>query len=168
MDERLGNVSIRNAHIIFRNFSGAESKFNAAGNRNFCVIIDDEEMVKTLTDDGWNVKILASRDPDEAPKNYIQVKVSFDYYPPAVYLISGNNKTQLDEDTIDILDSADIKKIDLAIRPYPWEVNGKTGVKAYLKTMYVTIFEDEFAEEYRNLGKPFEEPEDSEDLDIPF
>lgn len=168
MDERLGNVSIRNAHIIFRNFAGEESKYNPAGVRNFCVIIDDEEMVKTLTDDGWNVKILASRDPDEAPKNYIQVKVSFDRYPPTIYLISGNNKTKLSEDNVKDLDDVDIKKVDLVIRPYQWEVNGKKGVKAYLKTMYMTIFEDEFAEEYRNLGEPFEEPEDTEGLDIPF
>ena len=170
MEERLGNVSIRNARIIFRNFAGKESKFNATGNRNFCVVIEDEDMVNTLTNDGWNVKILSARDPDETPTNYIQVKVSFDYYPPSVYLISGKHKTQLDEDTINLLDSADIQKVDLTIRPYQWEVNGKTGVKAYLKTMYVTIFEDEFADEYRDIGEPFKEDhaEDIDDLDIPF
>ena len=130
----------------------------------------DEDMVNTLTNDGWNVKILSARDPDETPTNYIQVKVSFDYYPPSVYIISGKHKTQLDEDTINLLDSADIQKVDLTIRPYQWEVNGKTGVKAYLKTMYVTIFEDEFADEYRDIGEPFEEvhAEDVDELDIPF
>jgi len=165
----IGNVSIRDAHIIFRNFSGRESKFNRAGNRNFCVIIDDEETVKNLTEDGWNVKILQPRDPDELPKNYIQVSVSFDYYPPNVYFITGNHKNQLTEDNIDILDSADIQKVDLSFRPYQWEVNGKTGVKAYLKTMYVTAYEDEFADDY-NFDSPDERPhaEEMEDMDLPF
>lgn len=151
MNERINDIVIENAHIIFRNFSGEESKFNREGNRNFCVVIDDPEQAQLLAEDGWNVKILRPREEGDEPTHYIQVTVSYANVPPHVMLITSHNKIILDDESIGTLDFAEFKNVDLIIRPYSWEVNKKTGVKAYLKSMYVTINEDPLAEKYANI-----------------
>jgi hypothetical protein len=144
------NLGIENARIGFRNFTGKEGRFNPAGQRNFCVFLDTDQAL-ILERDGWNIKWLEPREPEDEKQAYLPVGVTYSNYPPKVMAITSSGKTILDEDSIHILDWAEFETIDLIIRPYNWEVNKKRGVKAYLKAMYATLIEDEFEQKYRTF-----------------
>lgn len=146
-----GVLQIDDARIIFRNFRGEGGKFNKEGDRNFALIIPNEEMAEALQNDvnqygaGWNVKIKPPREEGDEPFMYLPVKVKFNNRGPVVYLKSGNNRVKLTEDTIDMLDEIDIRSVDLDIRPYDDEINGKPFRAAYLQSMCVTQEIDRFA-----------------------
>lgn len=146
---RRPTILFENARIIFRNFSGKAGKFNNEGNRNFCLLLDTD-VANDLARDNWNIKWLKPREDDEPPQAYTQVKVGYGGRPPKIVMISSRGKTNLDEDSINILDWAEIETIDLLLTPYEWEAKGATGVKGYVKTMFVTIREDELELKYAN------------------
>ena len=94
---------------------------------------------------------------------HIPVAVEFTNIPPRVVMITGKGSTDLNADTVGLLDMAEFASVDLIIRPYDWDVNGKTGRKAYLKTMYVTIVEDVFASKYYDVPDSATRDSDRED-----
>jgi len=140
--------------IVFRNFAGKEGMYNREGDRNFAVLLDDTVADK-MAEDGWNIKWLRPNpeEPDEAPQAYIQVSVSYKGRPPRVVLITSRGRTNLEENSVEMLDWADIKNVDLILRPYEWTVNDKSGIKAYLKSIYVTIEEDALEMKYAELDQ---------------
>lgn len=145
------NKAFEDIRICFRNFSGKPSQFNSEGNRNFCMIFNDPNEAEQMRADGWNVKYLQPREEGDEPTPYMQVKVSFGPYPPKIVMITSGGQTLLDEDSVALLDAAEIVHVDLIVRPYTWHVRGQSGVKAYAKAMYVTIAEDEFEKKYRAM-----------------
>lgn len=143
-----GMLQIDDAKIIFRNFEGRGDKYNREGDRNFSLLIEDPDTADALTENGWNVKIKPGRDEDEGPFMRLPVKVKFTDYGPNVYLVTGDRRNELDEESIGCLDNIDIESVDLDIRPYDWEVNGRTGRTAYLQSMQVVQRIDRFAARY--------------------
>lgn len=143
-----GIIQIDDAKIVYRNFSGEGSKFNREGDRNFAVIIETQEQADALIEQGWNVRIKPPRNEDDDVFMYLPVKIKFSDRGPSIYLKSGDNINELDEDSIGCLDNIDIMGVDLDIRPYHWEVNGKTGCTAYLQSIHVTQEVDRFAARY--------------------
>ena len=141
-------LQIDDARIIYRNFSGAPSKFNREGDRNFAVVITEEEIANALIEDGWNVKVRPPREEGEMPFMYLPVKVKFNDRGPQVYLQTNDNLNRLDEESVGVLDNVDIVSVDLDIRPFDWDVNGRTGRTAYLQSMKVTQQVDRFAERF--------------------
>lgn len=151
-----GILQINDARIMFRNFRGEGDKFNREGDRNFVLIIPNEEIADALAKEGWNVKIKDPREEGDTPFMYLPVKVKFNDRGPQIYLITGERHNRLDENSVAILDDIDILSVNLDIRPYDWEVNGKTGRTAYLQAIEVFQEIDRFAARYAEEENPRE------------
>ena len=137
-------IQIDDARICFRNFKGEGSMYNNEGNRNFSVIIPNEEIAEALQNDkneygvGWNVKIKAPQEEGEMPFMHMKVNVKYtDKSAPKAFLISGKNRIELTKETIGMLDDIEIKSVDLDIRPYDDEGRFGPFRSAYLQSIFV-------------------------------
>lgn len=156
---------VENAHITYRNFKGEARQYNNAGNRNFNLILSERD-AQIFKDAGFRVRERSGRDGHEDDVIYLmQVNVSYKFRAPKVVVINGKTKTELDEETIARLDYADVEYIDLTIRPYYWQMpDGRTGVKAYLNSMYVTLASDPFEDKYYDdVDSPYGHIDDEDD-----
>lgn len=157
----LGNVTIEDAQLVLRNFSGKPGDFNAEGDRNTGVILP-VELAQAMLEDGWPVKQFKPA-PDGSEGDY-WIPVSVKYRdklgdlvarPPRVVMITptktGTNRTNLGEKEVEILDYSVIKTADIIIRPYEYTVSGRSGVKAYAQSLFVTVEFDELELKYSDI-----------------
>lgn len=147
------DLVLEDVQITFRNFAGAESQFNNKGDRNFSIWIDDVA-AENLEAAGWKVKRTKIREEGDEPRAYMPVSVKYHpkIQPPKVKMITSRGIENLDEEAIDVLDFMDVAKVDLILRPFHWKLqNGSEGVKNMLKSIYVTIREDELEIKYADM-----------------
>jgi hypothetical protein len=163
--QQLKPVLMEGVRIIFRNFKGEEGQYNREGVRTFGVILPDP-VAEAMGNDGWNVKRLKPSEEEqeqgvEQGPAWLPVEAAFDKgRPPKIVLITSRGKTTLTDETVEQLDWVDIAvddesglpKCDLIVRPYFWtNAMGASGIKAYLKSMFVTIEEDDLERKYAEL-----------------
>ena len=152
-------VLMEGVNIFYLNFEGKEGQYNKDGDRNFAVELP-EDTAAQMAEDGWNVKRTKPReqevaeDPDAVGRPWLPVAVEYRKgKPPKIVMVTSRGKTVLLEDTVALLDAADIQNTDLIVAASVWEVNGNSGVKAYLRSMFITIEEDELERKYADLDE---------------
>jgi len=152
-------LSFRDCEIIWSNLRGLPTKYNENGGvRTFNVVLEDDKLIQDLIEDDWNVK--ARENSDGSVMHYLPVEARYNHIPPKIWMITSHGNTLLDEYTVGQLDYADIVKVDLIVKGRDWDDNGQHKVKAFCRSMYVTIEEDEFEAEYLY--------NDNNDDDLPF
>lgn len=144
-------VTFRDIRVMWRNFQGEERQYNVAGKRNFAIPLEEEQAVE-LWEKGWNVKEKVQDDGTHLYHLAVTVKMN-GQRPPKIFLItmSKMKRVQLNEDTIILADWAEFDRVDVTLRPFNWDVNGKQGVSAYLKLFMGTLHEDELEKEYSHI-----------------
>lgn len=152
------DIFIEDAELIFKNFQGRKGMYNQEGDRNFAIDLKDRpELAEQLAEAGLNVKLRKpwEGDEDDRPRPYLAVKVNFDSKTPPVIKMVGSDTgktTQLDEESVETLDFAEVDTVDLIINPYRWNFNDRSGIAAYLVSMYAKVIENPLDLKYGNTS----------------
>jgi len=151
---------IDGADLIFKNFSGRETPFNRFGDRNFGVVIHDNDWALALRLIGWNV-----REIKDTGDYFIPVSVKLPSNPPEPMVTVAHKHNERTVQTAYKVDSQEIGDLDhmtltncmLRIRGCRYEINDKSGIKAFLsslcaereykkETLYLVYDKDEWYE----------------------
>lgn len=165
--KKLDRVKLDSCEIIFRNFSGTGGKFNPEGNRNFCVILSEEEG-NALQTAGWNVKRRPPREDGEQLPPYLKVNIgkdSFEKGRTKIYRMDVDTqgkprrdangdivKAVLDPQTVGGLDSAYIVDAQVILSPYFYDIQGRSGISAYVDEMTVVVQMDPWTAKYEDFN----------------
>ena len=155
-------ITLEGVNFIFRpNFQGREELYNAAGRRNFCIRLSEEQAAELDAQD-YNVKLTKGNpDYDQEPEAYLKVSMAFtDRSQPNIYILTPRGfdengeetyyKTKLDAETAMLVDYMRVREVDVTIRP--WK-HGRVANRpelnaAYLQTIFIYQDLDELEQKY--------------------
>lgn len=170
MIKKTNKVYLEDVQITYKNFKGMPTQFNPVGKKVFSVILDDEQ-AEMLRGYGFSIRVQAG-DPERElpPRNLLEVKINYrenvsSAMNPRVVMIKSESRqaTDLDADTVGVLDHLRVLICDIAISPYNTNVAGVSRVTAYLDHMYAVVEESPLDRKYETEFKPdFEYEEDGE------
>lgn len=167
MQKRMDRVKLDSCVLIYKNFSGTGGKFNREGDRNFCVILSEEE-AQALKEAGWNVKRRPPREDGEELPPYLKVKINNDNLESGrikIYRldVSPNGEPRRDNHgdvvkavltptTVGQLDSSYIVDAQLILSPYYYDFNGKKGISAYCDQLTAVVQMDAWTAKYEDFN----------------
>jgi len=150
-----GALTVEDAHLRYKNFSGVGGDYNSEGKRNFNLVIDDPEFAQQLNEEGWHVRFKEPRDPQDVGMYLLKVNVNYEARKqPEIWMhdeLGRMTPRLLSEEDVGQLDTADIVSCDIQIRPWKWVRGNDSGISAYLEYMHVFYKEDPFKYKYANL-----------------
>ena len=142
-------ITIKDARLIYKNFSGAPDAFNRNGVQpNFSVVIPEEDVGYYRDDLLLNVKERITKEGDVF--HYLRIKVG--KYAEIYLGDDGTNLSPLNPSEYPMLDQIRLSKCDLSISPSSYTIGGKTGTTVYLSKMFA--FKEAKSEQHREWMAP--------------
>ena len=148
-------IFIENSKFIFRtNFSGDPNrdKYKSTTRRGN-LIIPNEEQALEMADAGYNVKQTNPREGEEegfVPTYFTPIIIGYanPRRQPKVYLVTNGTPTELDEETVGMIDDVYVENVNATLNPrYNPDRDSWT---LYVAQLYVeqTVEEDPWADRY--------------------
>lgn len=148
---QLPDLEIEDADVRWWNLTGRPQGLNPEGKRTFTIFLSNE-LAEQLSKDGWNVRMVSNRnDDDQEDQPVLNVEARYDIKPPQIYMVGYGRNQLLNEETVGLLDDVEKTSVDLIVFPYRWTMNDRTGIKAYVKLMYVNIKENRISRKYADM-----------------
>ena len=143
--------------MMFRNFRGEPGPKNRQGDRNFTIVLHDEEMAQQLANRHWYVKAVPPRREGDELTFRIDVKLGYkiDRLKPKIVIHSKQGAVSIDEDMVYKLDGYRFERYHVVLNPHYWiNDNGEDQIKAYLLEFHGDLVEDYFADKYAEEEYP--------------
>lgn len=170
---RIPDINITEGKIAYSNFSGSPTQYNPEGGKRSVTFVIPDDIADELINEGWPVR---KQEFDDGTSRYL-LDAAFLFRTrngqprdPKIFIVRDNRLIHVTEDTADALDRADIVSVDAVIAASYWEYAGRSGIKAYINSMYLTIKENPIDEKYRKMMEEAEAgiPDISSSDELPF